>query len=807
MLPVVVKWFSRLRTKPLKVLLLTSVAGFGLTLVCVNFLARASSPAPVLQEPLPTPGSPDVIIENPDPERLQRLEEANIQVAPPLADIHDTYGYTMTSGTFGGAEWFNLDATVPNSITFSTLDGSVLVPIGFSFRFYENTYTQLYLNDNGLISFGSPATYAANDLIPVDVIPNNYIAGFWDSLDVGYNNNGGIYTSSFGAVGNRYFVAEYYQVTRLGGVITDLVTFEIILSEISGDIKILYQDVNIDGSLASVGIEDSDGVDGLQFMYHQPNAIVNTTKVEFLRPDNAETTPRVRVLPTYAGKMVINNEAVFQVQIRNTSALPFDTYDILYSAPPAGWTISLLNADGRQLLQDTNMTGVVDTGSMGSLTTRTITVKVKTPANVLTGAYYNLTLTARSGISPYPTAIAHLQAAVPLNMVTAYYALESKLALLNLIWRYDDHSTAIQDPFLGSNPAVARKPDKGYVYVWDNPSTPEEIGQNIRYREIRFLILSQFGTLVRGVTDVDDHLSPYDYVYDGDPVLSVDPNGKIGFAWVRTDGLSTKKDIYFALRDASGNPVGSVIKVTNNPGTGEVNESPALAATANNFVVAWIHKQSSELNGEIWYAVCSNAGTSCTTPGQVAGSLTIGYSDPSLTTIGSSMALLAYSRKEGSNPETISYRVFSNSAMETTEYSISGAEGWGPHALQLPNQKVLLAWTKRDLQVINYVILPADVRNPGSPTVWNLAAPNNRQVGYVSLGSDASGRGMLIWIDYRYLNFIYYAVVQQADGSLLTPPMSYVGEGTSLTIYTSENGQGLASYDGAYREQLPFLRR
>ncbi len=250
------------------ILLVACVAGLGLTLLGANYLARASSPTQILKEPLPTPGSVDVVIENPDPERLQRLEEAAITVAPPLVPVQDTFGYTMTSGTFGDAEWFPLDATIPNSITFTTLDGSVLVNIGFPFRFYENTYTQLYLNDNGLISFGNPATYAANDLIPVDVIPNNYIAGFWDSLDVGYNNEGGIYTSSFGQTGNRYFVAEWYQVTRLGGELTETVTFEIILSEISGDIKILYQDVNIDGSLASVGIEDSDGVDGLQYMYH-----------------------------------------------------------------------------------------------------------------------------------------------------------------------------------------------------------------------------------------------------------------------------------------------------------------------------------------------------------------------------------------------------------------------------------------------------------------------------------------------------------------------------------------------------------
>jgi hypothetical protein len=361
----------------------------------------------------------------------------------------------------------------------------------------------------------------------------------------------------------------------------------------------------------------------------------------------------------------------------------------------------------------------------------------------------------------------------------------------------------IQDPFLrGDRPVIARKPDKGYVYAWDNRNTTEEPD----YREIRFMILNQFGTIARGATDIDDHLSPYEYIRDGEPAVAVDPNGRIGFGWVRTDVASGKRDIYFALRDASGNPVGSIVKVTNNLGTGEVNETPTVAATANNFVLAWVRRQSSELNGELWYATCSNAGTSCTDPIPVAASLTVDYSEPSLTGMSNNMALLSYSREEGSNPETIHYRVFAANVMEPTEYVILGAEGWGPHALQLPNQKVLLAWSKKDLQAIAYTLLPADVRNPGTPDIQNFSAPNNRQVGYVSLASDAGGRGILIWRDYRYFNFIYYATIQ-SDGSVLTPAMAYIGEGTTKSVYISENGLGAASYDGAYRTHLPLTRK
>jgi hypothetical protein len=98
------------------------------------------------------------------------------------------------------------------------------------------------------------------------------------------------------------------------------------------------------------------------------------------------------------------------------------------------------------------------------------------------------------------------------------------------------------------------------------------------------------------------------------------------------------------------------------------------------------------------------------------------------------------------------------------------------------------------------------VKAPGTPTKQNLTAPNNRPVGNVSLVSDLSGRCILVWIDYRYLNFIYYAVVL-SNGTVLTPAMTYQGEGNNLSLYTSENGLAITTYDGAFRTRIPFVRR
>ena len=113
-------------------------------------------------------------------------------------------------------------------------------------------------------------TYDANDVIPIDVLPNNYIAGFWDSLDVRVTTiMERFITTPLAAPPTGVFVVEWYNGTRLGGEITKTVTFEIVLFETTSDIKIIYNDVNVNGSQASIGIEDGDGIDGLQYAYHQ----------------------------------------------------------------------------------------------------------------------------------------------------------------------------------------------------------------------------------------------------------------------------------------------------------------------------------------------------------------------------------------------------------------------------------------------------------------------------------------------------------------------------------------------------------
>ena len=55
-------------------------------------------------------------------------------------------------------------------------------PIGFSFEFFGNTYTDFHVTSNGLVMFGSGSTQYTNSIIPTNDGANNFIAPFWDDL-------------------------------------------------------------------------------------------------------------------------------------------------------------------------------------------------------------------------------------------------------------------------------------------------------------------------------------------------------------------------------------------------------------------------------------------------------------------------------------------------------------------------------------------------------------------------------------------------------------------------------------------------
>ena len=139
-------------------------------------------------------------------------------------------------------------------------DGFVILPIGFSFKFYGNQYTQLYLSTNGFLTFDPvTASWYDNLQIPSTTQPNNIISPFWDDLD-GRTQG----TVHYKQDGNK-FIVQFTNWQKYSG--TGSLTFQIVLHS-NGKILFYYNNMNATLNSATVGIENATGTDGLQIAYN-----------------------------------------------------------------------------------------------------------------------------------------------------------------------------------------------------------------------------------------------------------------------------------------------------------------------------------------------------------------------------------------------------------------------------------------------------------------------------------------------------------------------------------------------------------
>jgi hypothetical protein len=140
-------------------------------------------------------------------------------------------------------------------------DDQILGPfnVGFSFFYYNQFYTQVYICSNGWISFGYAAPEYLNRGIPSANEPNNLLAAFWDDLTPD-GGNAYFYTN-----GNDSCVIAWHQFGHYTG--EGLYTFEIILTR---DGEIHFQYLGVSGVLDShtIGIENRTGTFGLEYVHN-----------------------------------------------------------------------------------------------------------------------------------------------------------------------------------------------------------------------------------------------------------------------------------------------------------------------------------------------------------------------------------------------------------------------------------------------------------------------------------------------------------------------------------------------------------
>ncbi len=785
--------------------------------IILFFLVTASASAGSLAQDSPfDPGTP------PDKGDNSSLQGAILAGESPLVD---GYGYTFDDAIIPA--WLDLTST-GTELEFDGRDDEYAGPvdIGFDFPFYENTYSELFANTNGLVMFGKGSYQFVNQPIPRDTDPNNIIAPFWDDLILLVDNQGQktskIFYQSGDGPGGRYLAIEWFQVARLGS--QDLLTFEIILYE-NGSILFQYQALNGVIDQATVGIEDEHGVDGLLYLYNSPD--LSTSKaIRFTRPP---ASWRAKVYPAYQSSITSKRTASLSFTLRNSGSKGADVFDVSVAGITLDWQLKLYSTGGSSPLLDSDGDGTADTGSLPQHADYPIVIRVTAPADAVVGDFIYFSVTATSSRDTARKASINMQVAVPAPFAQASLDLTVG-PNLRLVWKENQYGTNLNQgqQFTGSNLSVVALPDKRYIYTWEH--------NELHSTNLKYIILSRFGVVLRPIDTLTDNQGAELKTEDRFLSMVGTQTGQIGAIWVRNmskefdeGGQKVQKsnyNVYFSLLDSDGDILIQPVNLTQNDqwrGREDYDVpvfiAPRITATGNNlFMLAWgderNHPEGS--SADLFYAIFDQNGNVLKSPALLTDSQPGGarFTTPTLVPLDGNRVLLAYviiDPGDPLNPEddliSTAYQALnSNGVLLLDQTSIPDSTGSTPDGIQFASGEVLLAWNIAGNSQIDYALLDGETLAVASGP-YHLATPKGREPAVVSITSGGPESAVLTWGDGEQSDYLCYSLVD-SQGAVITPPMIYTtGLGEDPLINTNSYGLGNAAYDGSWQVQLPSILR
>jgi len=168
---------------------------------------------------------------------------------------------------------------------------SGLIALPFNFCYYGNTYNQIVVGANGLVSFNAAyanqsCPWAFSASVPSASLPLNSIFGPYHDIHPGVG--GAIYWALLGSYPCRTFVVNYYQVPMFS--CTNLnATHQIVLYESTNVIEVYMQNKPLCASWNSgravVGIQNSTGTVGLAAPGRNTNQWTATNEAWRFTPD------------------------------------------------------------------------------------------------------------------------------------------------------------------------------------------------------------------------------------------------------------------------------------------------------------------------------------------------------------------------------------------------------------------------------------------------------------------------------------------------------------------------------------------
>ena len=240
----------------------------------------------------------------------------------------DGYGYMwIDSDEAGGPAFVWNDITATGTLLTGLADDNFVGPVslGFSFPFYENSYSEVYVSSNGFLSFGSGNSSLSNQQLPSTTTPNNLIAWFWDDL---LATGSTVYTRNMGS----YWIIQFNNYGEYGA--SGKITAQVHLYA-NGDIRMYYQSITggLDILSATVGIENASGTIGTLINYNSAYVhnnlavwigLPDPTFITSVVPASGQVAPgqSVNVVATFT-----SNDDIFPVGTHNTE-LELNTNDL-----------------------------------------------------------------------------------------------------------------------------------------------------------------------------------------------------------------------------------------------------------------------------------------------------------------------------------------------------------------------------------------------------------------------------------------------------------------------------------------------
>ncbi len=683
----------------------------------------------------------------------------------------DDYGYTFNDSVF--YEW--IDATDGTPLGFSGYSegqGSGPISLPFAFKYYENTYSEVYIAASGFLSF-EEQPWDIQGVIPTSELPNNMIAPWWSPLTLsstGTSNR--VFYKSSGTPGNQYFVVEWYQVDAGRN---NIYTFEVILYE-NGNFLFQYADVTAGTSgfeCGSAGIENEDGLDGLKYKEYCFSRPPINKAVLFSRPS---ATARLKLVPSRQGSFVSSAETkVFTVDVTNTGDLGTDVYDLEVTS---GWPVVLKDPLGT-ILTDTDLDGKVDTGPMSSSSSMAMQVVVQTPTIANIGEANSVNLTITSSLNPSLEKSVSIDQTVPAPFAQAY-AERSEDEFGILFTAPNQVKTQTISTGWGLYPIIHKSTP--YVYAWSG------IDESTFSDNIKFAILNPDGTIAKPSTNLTNHTDSDPNISTTfiDPVIAVVPNGNIGIAWeyYQNDKTTAKQNtnIWFAMLNSAGEVILSPTNLTAYEGWGSYSElnierytNPRITATEDNrFFISWA-VQTRTMSGyisDVFYAIRDHEGNEVLPITSVSHTVPVSnlfYNSPTLITINNDQIFLAY-RADGK----LANIVIDSSGNILHEEYITGQVINGPihDSLLLSNGNIFIASNNSTTEFVFYTMDGNTFEPSSDPQVLNIDLPNNWN--WISATQDQANHIILTWQDgsnYEHKN-LFYALLDE-QGNILTPPSAF----------------------------------